>query len=369
MKYKIAIIGASTGQYPLCLKAKEMGCETYCFAWNKGAVCKDIVDKFYDISITDTERIIAICKDEGIKGVLSNASDFPVQQAAYIAQHLGLNTTPYDIYIKYRDKYNVRVLCNTIKELAPVRFYKYTGQNFEGYPVVIKPVVGGGKMGVSYAHSETEWKEAINYAKQYSNSDLLVEEYIEGKEISVETLSYRGEHYVLQITDKQSLPAPHFVEIGHHQPAQLSVAMWSKVCSIVHQLLNAIGMTYGASHIEMKYNEKGDVFLIEINMRGGGGCISSKLVQLSTGADYLRYMIECALGTFRGINYGAKHYAGIYFLCEQTSKWLSFFQTAGSQEWLIEKKIDSLTLTKSTSNFDRNGYLIYCSDKRINPQI
>ncbi|WP_154648177.1 hypothetical protein [Prevotella amnii] len=46
---KLAVIGASIGQYPLCLKARELGVETFCFAWEKGAICKDIVDHFYPI--------------------------------------------------------------------------------------------------------------------------------------------------------------------------------------------------------------------------------------------------------------------------------------------------------------------------------
>ena len=61
---KLAVIGASKGQYSLCLKARELGMETFCFAWDKDAVCKTIVDHFYPIDIFDTERIIGICKEQ-----------------------------------------------------------------------------------------------------------------------------------------------------------------------------------------------------------------------------------------------------------------------------------------------------------------
>ena len=60
---KIAIIGASYLQLPLVLKAKEMGLETHCFAWEEGAVCKEICDFFYPISILDKEIILDICKN------------------------------------------------------------------------------------------------------------------------------------------------------------------------------------------------------------------------------------------------------------------------------------------------------------------
>ena len=48
---KLAIIGASYLQLPLVKKAKEMGIETHCFAWEEGAVCKEYSDFFYPISI------------------------------------------------------------------------------------------------------------------------------------------------------------------------------------------------------------------------------------------------------------------------------------------------------------------------------
>ena len=97
---KLAIIGASTGQYPLCLKAREMGLETFCFAWEKGAVCKTVVDHFYPISIFEKDQIVEICKREKIEGVISNASDLTAEVSAYVADKLNLNGTPYKTFMK-----------------------------------------------------------------------------------------------------------------------------------------------------------------------------------------------------------------------------------------------------------------------------
>ena len=63
---KIAILGASEPHLPLFLKAKEMGLETYCFAWSQGAYCKNYADHYYDISIVDKEQIAVICQKEKI---------------------------------------------------------------------------------------------------------------------------------------------------------------------------------------------------------------------------------------------------------------------------------------------------------------
>ena len=61
---KLAIIGAVLGQEMLCHKARKMQIETIGFAWEKGATCKHLFDKFYPISIYDTDKIIDICKKE-----------------------------------------------------------------------------------------------------------------------------------------------------------------------------------------------------------------------------------------------------------------------------------------------------------------
>ena len=72
---RLAIIGASYLQRPLVLRAKEMGIYTICFAWEQGAVCKDLCDLFYPISITEKDEILALCRKEQIDGICTIASD------------------------------------------------------------------------------------------------------------------------------------------------------------------------------------------------------------------------------------------------------------------------------------------------------
>ena len=70
MKKTLAIIGASYLQRPLVERAKEMGLKTVCFSWAEGAVCKDICDEFYPVSITEKEEILRLCREVHIDGDL-----------------------------------------------------------------------------------------------------------------------------------------------------------------------------------------------------------------------------------------------------------------------------------------------------------
>lgn len=366
---KLAIIGASSGQLPLILKAKEMGLETHCFAWLENAVCKDIVDFFHPISIMEKDTIVDICRNLQIDGVISNASELTAEIVAYVSEKLGLNGTPYHVLRQLHDKFIVRKLTETINGLSSPIFYQYEGVDKGIYPCVIKPCKGSAKAGVSFVKNKEDFISAIKYAQNVTDGTIVVEEYIAGKELSVECISFKGEHQVIQITEKESSAAPHFVELGHHQPAAISLSLKHKIEYIIPKLLKTINFTNGASHIEIKY-ENQDIYLIEVNLRGGGDEISNKLVKMSSGIDYLRCMIEVALGTFRSpTKVSEPAYAGIYFLCKQTEKLLPFFEQAKEKEWFIEGVIKNKHLRESCSNYERDGYLIYKSNNKISPQI
>ena len=86
---RLAIIGASYLQRPLVLRAKEMGLYTICFAWEQGAVCQDLCDLFYPVSITEKEEILAICRKEHIDGICTIASDVAAPTVAYASDGAG----------------------------------------------------------------------------------------------------------------------------------------------------------------------------------------------------------------------------------------------------------------------------------------
>ena len=69
----LAIIGASYLQLPLVEKAHSMGIKTLCFAWEEGAVCKNVCDKFFPISVVDRDAILKVCQEEKIDAITGNS--------------------------------------------------------------------------------------------------------------------------------------------------------------------------------------------------------------------------------------------------------------------------------------------------------
>ena len=339
-----------------------MGLEVHCFAWDKNAVCKEYCDEFHPISIFETDRIIDICRDLGVAGVVSNASEETALASAIVAEALGLNGTSSVAIRNIQNKRFVRMATCGVDSLSTPAVFDCKSISEIVFPCVVKPAKGSAKKGVSFCNSPESLTEALSYAG-CSDSDCFAEEYIEGDEYSVETISYHGCHHIIQITEKKTTGFPHFVELEHHQPARLSDRMRQKVEMAVSDILTAVEFTDGASHTEIKIN--GDrLYLIEVNPRGGGDRIADTLTSLSTDCDFLKSMILVAIDRYSYTPVSNVAFSGILFLNKYTKRLLPYF-SCKQEDWMVERFRDYEQLHESMSNYDRNGFIIYKANSPI----
>ncbi|ESU19804.1 hypothetical protein FEDK69T_30590 [Flavobacterium enshiense DK69] len=363
---KLAIIGASYLQLPLVKKAKAMGIETHCFAWDEGAVCREVADFFYPISILDKEAILLECEKIQIDGITTIATDMAMPSISHVAERLNLTGNSYETALNTTDKWRMRNVF--FQSGCAIPNFRVTDKpennqlNFD-FPVIVKPIDRSGSRGVKKVNSQNELSEAIAVALEESISNrAIIENFIEGREVSVESISWKGEHYILAITDKVTTGAPHFVELAHHQPSLLSSEIQEKIITETLKALTSLNVEYGAGHTEIKIDENGEVYIIEVGARMGGDFIGSDLVELSTGYDFIQGVIEIALGNFSVPVLRQKNSSGVYFLCKETAPLLSYFET--NNEFDVEKKIQNKNLKYISNSNDRSGYLIYQSIKR-----
>lgn len=362
-KRKIAIIGASYLQRPLVEKSKDMGLYTICFAWAEGAVCADVADKFYPISIVEKDEILDVCRKENIDGICTIASDVAAPTVAYIAEKLGLVGNSYVAACRANNKYEMRKVFMAAGVTCPrfkmVQFHEEIESIDLEYPLIVKPVDRSGSLGIAKVNCKEELDIAVEKALEFSFCKYaIVEEYIEGREISVEFISYKGKHYPLQITDKVTTGSPHFVELEHHQPADLSAEQYGQIYAVTQNALDALGVTNGASHSEYKITADGKIVVMEIGARMGGDFIGSDLVYLSTGYDFLKGVIDVALGEFEEPNLSKTACAGVYFLSEETKHLYEVIKDAKLPQ-IVRAEITDKELRKVTCSADRSGYIIY----------
>lgn len=299
---KMFVVGASILQLPAIEKAKEYGYEVAVADYNPKAMGIAYADKYYDVSTIDEKGVCEAAKDFGADGIMTLATDMPMRSVAYTCNKLGLVGISYDTAIKATDKAEMirafeenGVAHPSYCVLERGKTLDRLPENLE-YPIISKPVDNAGSHGVQIIRSEQELQSAIKYSRENGRSgDIIIEEYMEGPEVSVETLSIDGVCHVIQITDKLTTGAPNFVETGHSQPTALPQETVEKIKELAIAANKAVGITDGPSHTEIIVTKHGPK-IVELGARLGGDCIATHLVPLSTGVDMVGACIEIALG-------------------------------------------------------------------------
>ncbi|MDY4784950.1 ATP-grasp domain-containing protein [Pygmaiobacter massiliensis] len=301
MNQNLAIIGASYLQLPLIEKAKEMGYITHVFAWAAEDVGEKVADHFYPISIVEKEAILKVCREIGICGICSIASDLAMLTVNYVAQSMNLTGNTPEATVKSTNKHQMRLAFEAGNVPSPRSILVDESTDLStlhiSYPVIVKPTDRSGSRGIFKLQSSEGLPAAIKSAMQEGfEKKVLVEEYAEGQEYSVEHISYHGKHSFLALTLKHTTGAPHFIETGHLEPAPVNKHTLKKVQEVVSHALDVLGIENGASHAELKIAADGTIRMIEIGGRMGGDCIGSDLVRYSTGLDFVKMVIQVACG-------------------------------------------------------------------------
>lgn len=370
----LAVIGASYLQLPLVRRAKEMGLRVICFSWPEGAVCADECDAFYPISIVDKEKILDACRKESIDGVTSIASDVAVPTMAYVAEKMGLVGNSVESAAKSTNKYLMRLALRDAGVPCPKFAVVCEGDDFQScvkglhFPLIVKPTDRSGSMGVSKVDSMDALRTAVAAAIEDSFCrKAIVEECIEDmREVSVEGISWAGRYHLLQITDKVTTGAPHYVELAHHQPAHLPDALRAGIQGIVENGVRALGILYGATHAELMITPDSRVYVTEIGARMGGDFIGSDLVRLSTGYDFLEGVICCALGEFDGLRFGShSECSGVWFFAPETRWVREVIANKERHSNVVAAELQNDEVVELSKSADRSGYFIYAGKSRM----
>ena len=253
---KLAVIGANAPSIPFYKQAKALGYYVIGIAWAEGAVCKQYCDKFYPVSFKEKEEVLRICREEQIDGITSFSLESALPTVVYVAQSMGLVSNTEECVHRTETKYAQRKAFE--QQGIPVPKYKkmkkgeVIGDFGMQYPVIVKPLDSGGSQGITKLDSSDGLEEALRAAYGRSRTEqAIVEEFVDGREFSVEALSHKGKHYILQITDKVTSGAPHFIEMQHHQPANISLDIANQIRAMVGKALTALKIENSPSHTEI----------------------------------------------------------------------------------------------------------------------
>ena len=296
------IVGASVLQLPAILKAEEMGLNVGVVDYNPQAIGIPYADKFYNASTMDEDAVLAASEDYKPDGIMTLATDMPMRGVAKTSDTLHLHSINYETAVKATDKYDMIKAFKEHNVPSPWFFVVDSLEELKAheavvtFPYIIKPTDNAGSHGVAKVYSFQELLDNYEYAHSCSrHGKVIVEEFLDGPEVSVEVMVVNSKANILQITDKITTEAPHFVEMGHTQPSRLPDATREAIRQVATSACLAIGIDKGPAHVEMKVTKRGPV-MIELGARMGGDNITTHLVPLSTGIDMVGSTIKVALG-------------------------------------------------------------------------
>lgn len=299
---KVLIIGASILQLPAIRKAKELG---YCVGvvdFNPNAIGISEADEYFNVSTIDIDGVVNVALQFKPDGIMTLATDMPMRAVAKACEVCRLPGICFDTAIKATDKGE---MIKAFESAGVEHPWYYIVPDFTflrdviekvTYPCIMKPTDNAGSRGVVLCHSRDELEHEYSYSHRESRGGaVIIEEYLQGPEFSVEVMVVDGEPHVLQITDKLTTGSPHFVEMGHSQPTSQPYDVQKRIIDLACRAVKAVGINVGPAHVEMILTKEGPK-MVELGARMGGDCITTHLVPLSTGIDMVACTIRLACG-------------------------------------------------------------------------
>lgn len=372
---RLLILGAPVFQIPVVEKAKELGCYVGIVDINSDAPAAPYADEAFAASIRDIDAVIDIAKSFRPTGIMSGACDTSVVAAAYACDELQLAGNTIDTAIKATDK--VRMLeAFAANKVAHPKYQVVSKDELDTFvlriplPVISKPTDSAGGRGVFLVRDSSELKDAILYSSNSGLSgDVLIEEYLEGPEVSVEVLVADGAPHVLQITDKMTSGAPNFYETGHLQPSTLPYQTKREIEDMAGKAALAVGISNGPAHVEIKVTDAG-AKLIELGARLGGDCITSYLIDTSlSGIDMTKAAIQMALGKTPNVSSysNSGKYSCVRFIPSQNGliREIRGFERVSNMPEIVSAMVMGVVgkeYTAATDDSSRFGYVVAQGD-------
>lgn len=360
---KILILGGGQMQVPIIQCANQMELYTIVADMAIDAPGFMYAKEKLLVSTMDIDKLREYCGSCAIDGILTT-SDAPVNVVAAIGAEFGFPAMSIETASICTNKYLQRECLKAHGIKTPL--YRIIS-NCEcpndlkdmPFPLVVKPVDSSASRGVTRVENFNELHDAIQFANEQSRSHtVIIEEFIEGQEFSVESFSQHGVTHIIAITQKQTIGEEYgcFVEDTHIQPAMISDVVTELIKAEVLAATKALGANNCPNHTEVKVNGDG-VFIIESACRLGGDYITSDLVPLSTGVNMLENLIRVSIGEPIDVAIKYNKCSAVQFLnTENYYRCQEFVESAhpAIQRYYIGQFSKQLI----RSSLDRLGYII-----------
>lgn len=304
----VALLGGREAR-PLAV-LRELGCRVVYVADSVPWELLPLIDVPVEAHLEDWEEVAARLEAEArrtpIEAVITHTEPW-VPLMAYLNRRL--NGAPHGLDLEAawncRDKLRMRRRLQAGGS-PPVRFVHANSAAEAaaaapgiGLPVVVKPRDGAGGFGVRLCRTRAEVQHAAGHVLERAAAGswlpgVLVEEYLEGVELAVQTITWKGQTEVVSVFEELVSAGPVFVELGYDYPPALAPQQHLELEQAVSVALTALGVDNWLSHTQVRRTSRG-FQVVEVNARRPGGRLVS-MTEAVTGVDLLAAATLMALG-------------------------------------------------------------------------
>jgi biotin carboxylase len=303
-RQRVLIVGCGFPQLGLLRAACELGLSVVGVDANPRAIGAAVCDEFHEVSTHDADAIVRVARETRVDGITTCGSEVALLGTVRATAILGM---PF-----YGDAATVE-RCQA-KDLmreayaeggAPIPAFAATN-SFDaveafvekvGLPVVLKPSRGWGQRGVSKVESASELRPSYDRAREASQTGIvLVEEFVEGDEFSVNAYTLGDSTTVCSVTERiiTHYPDPPGITFAEWYPSGLDRRSEEKAIEAALAGIRALGIRRGPTYTQLRVGGKGPK-IVETAYRLGGG-LDPDVALLASGVSLFRKILGVALG-------------------------------------------------------------------------
>lgn len=299
-KKKILILGVGNAQVDAIRYCKSYGHEVHSLSYKPEGAGLKFCDAFELIDIIDKEAVADYCKKNSFDCIYSVGSDIAMPTVGYVAEELGL---PFMV-----DERTAELLSNKLAlrnhlnyhNISPIQYMEAGDlselNSWNTFPAILKPADSQGQRGVYEIISPEDIRKFFKTSISHSlRKRIILEEYVQGKEVSVNAFVYRGKIIYRFISDRRVVEdLPGGIVKGHDFPTTMPIKLQEVTYELVNDTILSLGIQNGPVYYQMKYNEK-EVKIIEMAGRLDG-CHIWRLIKMNYGVDLLDLTFKKLLG-------------------------------------------------------------------------
>ena len=292
---KALVLAGGLPQIELIKELQQRGYFVILADYYENPIAKDYADRFYQKSTLDIDAMRTIAIDEQVDMIITCCTDQALAVVSQLSEELHLPCyvgTDIGLWVTNKQYMKEIFIKNGIPTASHQIVKSYDEVTGNQFPLIVKPVDCNSSKGVVKVRNNKELEIAVNNAVSFSRTHTaVVEQFIEGKEISVDLFVKNGKAQLLCLSCNEKIPSDHkFVIYKNRYLIERTDALAAKIEQVAQKIVDAFGLVNCPMLMQL-LNKDDDIWVIEFSARTGG-CAKYRMIELASGVNIIKATVD-----------------------------------------------------------------------------